>query len=293
MPFHEDESIDESVLRRTVDFCVDAELAAICLPAYGSEFYKLSDQEREFVVEVAIDQAAGRIPVVAQANHPAALHAVEWAKRFEGMGADVVSVAAPRMFALREADLLRYFGRIAASVEIPLLVQDFNPGGATIGPDFIDALNYQHANFIYVKLEEPLMADKMVAIRDRVQGRVDVFEGWGGYYMLEVLPYGLAGAMPGVPIADVLSRTFKLWEAGNRQGSYELFRNILPFIAYTLEDLEQFLQVEKRLLVARGVFEHPIVRDATRVLSEFEMRHTDFMIEQVMTVLKQEGFVVG
>ena len=69
------EDIDTAALRRLVDFAVDAEAAAICLPAYGSEFYKLTDQERLDVVEVAVDQAAGRLPVMAQCNHGSA----QWA----------------------------------------------------------------------------------------------------------------------------------------------------------------------------------------------------------------------
>ena len=291
LPFHLDESIDEEGLRRVVDFCVDAEVAGICLPAYGSEFYKLSEEERETVVGIAIEQSAGRVPVVAQANHGAVIHAMAWAKRFQEMGADVISLAAPRMFALRESDLLRYFGRVCEAIDIPLLVQDFNPGGATVGADFIDELHSQHANFQYTKLEEPLMADKMVAIRDRVGDQVSILEGWGGYYMPELMPLGIAGAMPGVPIADALTRVFNLWDQGQEQQSYELFYKVLPFIAYTLEDFEHFLQVEKRLLVARGVIDHPVVRDATRDMSEAELVHTNFVIDQVLAVLRAEEFI--
>ena len=75
------EDIDTAALRRLVDFAVDAEAAAICLPAYGSEFYKLTDQERLDVVEVAVDQAGGRLPVMAQCNHGSAQGAAALARR--------------------------------------------------------------------------------------------------------------------------------------------------------------------------------------------------------------------
>ena len=66
------EAIDTAALRGLVDFAVEAEAAAICLPAYGSEFYKLTEPERLEVVEVAVDQAGGRLPVMAQCNHGSA-----------------------------------------------------------------------------------------------------------------------------------------------------------------------------------------------------------------------------
>jgi len=69
IPFGSDESIDEEALRRLVEFAVAKGFTGICLPAYGSEFYKLSDEERILVVKVAVSQAAGRLQVIAQSNH--------------------------------------------------------------------------------------------------------------------------------------------------------------------------------------------------------------------------------
>ena len=68
-PFGAHDEIDEDGLRRMVEYCATWGFKAICLPAYGGEFYKLSDQERLRVVRVACDQAAGRLPVIAQSNH--------------------------------------------------------------------------------------------------------------------------------------------------------------------------------------------------------------------------------
>jgi 4-hydroxy-tetrahydrodipicolinate synthase len=68
-PFNEDETIDERALRRLIDFAIASGLQAVCLPAYASEFYKLTDDERLQVVKIAVDQAAGRLQIVAQSNH--------------------------------------------------------------------------------------------------------------------------------------------------------------------------------------------------------------------------------
>ena len=69
VPFDLKEAVDESALQRLIDFSVECRVNAVCLPAYGSEFYKLSEKERVRVVEIAAKRAVGRIQVVAQCNH--------------------------------------------------------------------------------------------------------------------------------------------------------------------------------------------------------------------------------
>ena len=72
-PFTTDESIDEAALRDLIEFAISSGLQAVCLPAYASEFYKLTDDERLLVVKIAVEQAAGRLQIVAQSNHPSCL----------------------------------------------------------------------------------------------------------------------------------------------------------------------------------------------------------------------------
>ena len=162
IPFQDDESIDEASLRRCVDFVCQSQMAALCLPAYASEFYKLSEAEREQVIGIAIEANQQRIPVIAQANHASSKVAASLARRYEAMGADVISFAIPRQFGTTDADLLRYCGTIADAVSIPVLIQDFAPGKATIDADFIEQMHKQHPNFLYAKLEEPMIIDKLV-----------------------------------------------------------------------------------------------------------------------------------
>ena len=290
-PFNDDESIDEASLRRTVEWVASNGLAAMCLPAYASEYYKLSEAERERVIGLAIEVNAGRIPVIAQANHGSSRVAADLARRYERMGADVISFAVPRQFTTSDRDLLRYCGRIADAVSLPILIQDFNPGGPTIGAEFIDTLHKQHANFRYVKLEEAMVVDKVVAIRERVGDAVAILEGWGGYYMLESIPAGIRGIMPGVPIADLLDRVYRARRQGEDDRAYDLFGSLLPFISFTLQNLELYLQIEKRLLVRRGLFTSDVCRSLSLSPSDAVLAHAEFLIQRVVRVCEREGVI--
>ena len=294
-PFHEDERVDEASLRRTVDWIASAGLGGMVLPMYGTEFYKLTEAECDQLVAAAIEVNAGRVPLIANGNHGSAMVAAELARRREKMGADVVSFALPRMFGTSDADLLRYCGRICDAVSLPVCIQDFNPGGTTIGPDFIADLHRAHPNFRYAKLEEPLLADKIVAIRDRVGDNVGVIEGWGGMYMLEAIPVGCCGIMPGVPIADALQRVFDDRAAGRNDEAYDLFGGLLPFINFTLQNMELFLQIEKHLLVRRGLLESSTCRSLALTPSPTVWEHVEFLIAQLERLYAKWGipFKVG
>jgi 4-hydroxy-tetrahydrodipicolinate synthase len=286
IPFHDDSSIDEPSLRQIIDFCVVERAAAVCLPAYGSEFYKLTDMERQRVVRVAVEQSAGRVPVIGQANHPSAAVALDLAWAMEDIGADVISMATPRVFAMGEEDLLRYFRTICKGLRVPLLIQDFNPGGPTVGANFAAQLYADCPNFHYLKLEDPFMAPRVRAIREATNGEVGVLEGWGGMYTLELMKAGICGIMPGTATLAPLNRVYWGARRGHHAEAYAAFQSILPLIVFELQHMELFLHVEKRILKALGVIECAHVRDATIQLDPDTDQHADWLIEQVLPLLK-------
>lgn len=284
-PYNEDETIDAASLRRVVDFCIDHTAAAVCLPAYGGEFFKLSEDERVEVVRIASAHADGRIPVVGQANHTSQRIATLMARQMQDSGADLISLAVPRLFGLNEQDLLRFIIPIAESITVPLLIQDFNPGGATVGAEFARQLHEACPNFQYLKLEEPLMGAKVRAVREATQGQVGVLEGWGGMYMLELIPSGICGVMPGVTAFPILNRAFRLYRSGNIRDAFPVFSQVLPFVVFQLQHMELYLNMEKRALNRLGLLKTSLVREAALSMDKAVIDYGDFLIDQVIEAL--------
>ena len=280
-PFGPDESIDVESLGSVVDWIAGRGLAGMCLPAYGSEFYKLAEAERDQVVAVAVEVNDGRVPVVAQANHPSARVAADLARRYTGMGADVISFAIPRQFGSSQADIIEYCAAVAAATPLPILIQDFNPGGPTMGPVLVTEILERCDNFRFVKLEDPMMVDRLIAIRSATAGRIGILEGWGGLYMLEGIAAGIDGIMPGAAIADLLEAVFEAAASQQRERAHDLFGSLLPYIGFGLQDFELFLQIEKRTLARRGLIASPTVRALSHTPSPAVLDHIDFLIDQV------------
>jgi 4-hydroxy-tetrahydrodipicolinate synthase len=288
-PFSADEQIDWTAFRRVLDFAAGIDICAVCLPAYASEFYKLADDERRELITQAVAHVNGRVPVVAQANSASAVTAAALARFAQDAGAAAVAVAVPRVFAVTENDLLRYFDRILAAIDVPLLVQDVNPNGPTISADFIKRLHRQHPHFRWVKLEEPLMAARVASIVDETSGEVGVLEGWGGMYLIELVPAGICGVMPGLGVADLLSRVYRLTRAGKKQEAYQVFQGVLPQIVFSLQSMEFYHHVEKRLLAARGIIGPSAVRELRVSLCSHDAAHIEFLNERILALLDSLG----
>jgi 4-hydroxy-tetrahydrodipicolinate synthase len=289
LPFREDESIDDEGLAALCEFAARQQVGALCLPAYGSEFYKLSDEERLHAVRVAVETVGGRVPVMGQSNHGSARRAAELARANEKAGASVISVALPRGFAYGEDDLLEFARTVGKAIGVPLLVQDWNPTGPAVGAEFCARLRDACPNFRYVKLEEPRMGPKVRAIRARCGDAVGVLEGWGGEYMLELIPAGIVGVMPGLACVDVLQRVWDLGRAGRLAEAYEHFARIHPWIAYSLQSMESYNYLEKDLLTRRGLLRASHPRHPRMRLDADTTAYAEFLMGRVLDAVARLG----
>jgi dihydrodipicolinate synthase/N-acetylneuraminate lyase len=229
------------------------------------------------------------VPVIAQSNHFCTRSVVEIARRNESLGADIISFALPRQFALQEEELLRFSVAVCHAVSVPVLVQDFNPGGPSIGANFAKCLQEEAGTFRYLKLEEPLMGAKVQSIRNATRDQVGIFEGWGGMYLLELIPYGISGAVPGLAMCDLFGRVYDLMRKGSPEQAMHIYRSMLPQIVFCLQNMELYHHCEKRLLRARGLLEVAAVRHPSYCLDAHMEAHIDLLNNAILSELDRQG----
>ena len=292
-PFKDDGSVDFDTQDRLVDFGIATNASAVCLPAFATEFYKLSDAERSQMVDRAVKHAAGRVPVVGVANHPAAVEAARIAKEREDQGADMVCTLAPRTFSLSEDDLFRYFDEVCGAISAPFLIQEFNPGGATVGGEFCRKLNSAQPNFQYIKLEEPMAGKKVETIIEATGGKVGVLEGWGGLYMMELIPSGICGIMPSLSMTDLLDQAFRFRQAGQADEAFDIFRELCPYIVFSLQHIELLHHLEKLFMKKRGIMPNTLVRESTIVPDPETLEYAEFLMDRILRCVQDHGLKVN
>ena len=104
-PFDEAGAIDEPSLRRLVDFIIDTDVDGLTILGFLGEAAKLSESERAQVIDVTLEVADGRVPVVVGATAPALDPCLRNARDAADRGAAGLLVAPPRTNRPNEASV--------------------------------------------------------------------------------------------------------------------------------------------------------------------------------------------
>jgi 4-hydroxy-tetrahydrodipicolinate synthase len=121
-PFTEDGTdVDADALAAIVDRLVGAGVAGLVPGGSTGEFTTLSTAERHAVIEVTVEAAAGRVPVVAGTGALSTRETVELSLHAERAGATAVMVVPPFYEALGWRELLAHYRAVAEAISIPLM----------------------------------------------------------------------------------------------------------------------------------------------------------------------------
>ena len=112
-----------------------------------------------------------------------------------------------------------------------------------------------------------------------------MLEGWGGMYMLDLIPAGICGVMPGLGIADLLALVFRRAKSGDDAGAFDIFQSVLPQIVFSLQHMELFHHAEKRLLEARGILPNSVVRELALTPDRHLNGRISFLNDRILGLL--------
>jgi 5-dehydro-4-deoxyglucarate dehydratase len=136
-PFADDLSLDVAALRRNVQAILRHPVAAIVAAGGTGELYSLTPSEHLAVVSAIVDEAKGRIPVIAGTGFGAAL-GVQLAQQAAGAGASGILAFPPYYPQADDDGLLAYYRAIASATPLGLIIYSrdwFHPS-----PEFVARL---------------------------------------------------------------------------------------------------------------------------------------------------------
>ncbi len=135
-PFHQDGSIDETAFRNLVAWQVESGIDFLVPCGTTGETPTLSHDEWLHVVDLAVEVAAGRVPILAGATSNSTNDAVEKVKELAARpGVDAILTANPYYNKPTQEGQYRHFRAIAEAVDKPIVVYNV-PGrtGANLEP---------------------------------------------------------------------------------------------------------------------------------------------------------------
>jgi 4-hydroxy-tetrahydrodipicolinate synthase len=120
-------SLDEKAFRDLVDWQITEGTNGLVPVGTTGESPTLTHDEHEQVVEWCVDQAKGRVPVVAGAGSNSTREAVSLAKHAEKAGADAVLVVTPYYNKPTQEGMYQHFKAINDAIGIPIIIYNIPP----------------------------------------------------------------------------------------------------------------------------------------------------------------------
>lgn len=121
-PMHSDESINEDELRRQVDRQIEAGADGVFALGTNGEAYILSSEEKERVISVVVEHAAGRVPVYAGTGCIGTADTIALSRRAQALGVDAISVITPSFSVASQEELYQHYASVANAVDLPVVL---------------------------------------------------------------------------------------------------------------------------------------------------------------------------
>jgi 4-hydroxy-tetrahydrodipicolinate synthase len=173
-PIDEAGEVKAQVLGQLCDDLIGAGVHGLTPLGSTGEFAYLSWAQRRRVVEVVIDAARRRVPVVAGVASTTVADACFQAREFERLGCDGILAILEAYFPLPDEGVFAYFKAIAEAVSVPVVLYT-NPNfqRSDLSLPVIERLS-RIANIRYIK-DASFNTGRLLSIMQRVQGRLQVF----------------------------------------------------------------------------------------------------------------------
>lgn len=141
-PFQNDFSLDEIALRRLVRRQLKAGVHFLVPCGTTGESPTLTNDERRRVVEITLEEAHGKLPVIAGAGGYDTAEVARAAQEYQAMGVDGILSVAPYYNKPTQEGLYQHFRFIAGAVSLPILLYNV-PGrtGVNIEPATVKRLS--------------------------------------------------------------------------------------------------------------------------------------------------------
>ena len=151
-PFQENGSLDEKAFRDLVDWQIGEGTTGLVPVGTTGESPTLSHDEHRRVVELCVQTARGRVPVVAGAGSNNTVEAVGLARHAEQVGADAILVVTPYYNKPTQRGLYLHFATVAEATSLPIIIYNIPPRSVIdMTPETMGRLANDFKNIVGVK----------------------------------------------------------------------------------------------------------------------------------------------
>jgi 4-hydroxy-tetrahydrodipicolinate synthase len=260
-PFTSSGDVDPDSLTRVIDLFLSDGVDGFTALGVTSEVARLTEAERDRVLDTVLTHVHGRVPVVAGATAEGLRTCIEYTRRARHAGSAAVMISPPRMPKINSDAVAKHFAEVASAVDVPIIVQDYPPiSGYAMEPALLARIARDVPAARTIKLEDPPTPFKTSRILELTRDLdVRIFGGLGGVFLLEELMAGAAGAMTGFAFPAILAQIVALFRAGRVDEAADAFYRRVPLMRFEFQE-GIGMAIRKEVLRRRGAIAHAGIR---------------------------------
>lgn len=231
-PFTEDGQIDEQGFRKNIDWYIEEGVHGVICNGSTGEFANMNKEELGRTLKITIEQAGGRVPVMAGTAANTTKDTIELTQNAQKAGADAAMIVNPFYGLPNQEELFQHFKAVADNSDINIMLYN-NPwfSGVDMQPDTVVRLA-ECKNVKYIK--ESTADVRRVHEIQRLSGdNIDVWCGWEDL-AYECFLMDCGGWV--CPTANFLpawcAKLFNLVQENKKREAKELYFKLLPFLNY-------------------------------------------------------------
>lgn len=226
-PFKKNGEINENKFRFLINWHIKNKTDAILVCGTTGESATLSHTEHKRVVDIAVNEANGKIPIIAGAGSNSTREALELARHAEKAGADAILVITPYYNKPTQEGLYRHYKKISSEVKIPLIIYNVpSRTGSNILPE-TTARIYKDCKTVAGIKEASGSLDQITKIMSLVDRKFMLFSG-SDELILPVLALGGRGVIS--VMANVMPKETHNLAGAFLKGNVEKSRNLQLYL---------------------------------------------------------------
>ena len=126
-PLTDEYKINESGLRKLINYVIDGGVHGIFVSGTAGEFWAFKPEEKREIIQIALDETKGRVPVYAGAGGITTRECVLLANIAEDCGVDAVSILTPMFISPTQEELITHYKTIAENTALPVILYNNVP----------------------------------------------------------------------------------------------------------------------------------------------------------------------
>lgn len=227
-PMDTEEAVNLPELRHQTERLIGAGMHGLFCLGTNGEAYVLEEREKLEIIRCVVDQADGRLPILAGTGCISTKASAALAKEAEKLGADALSVISPWFAAASQEELYRHFMTVADAVQLPVFLYNIPARtGVNLSVDTVCRLA-RAGNIVGIK-DSSGNFDQILQYLEAAPADFTVLSG-NDSLVLWTLQAGGKGGICGIAnlFPETMVSIYELWRQGRFEEAKRMQDSIRP-----------------------------------------------------------------